>query len=81
MSQEAINALRYIFTFAELEASIARQQGDHSQAARDYRDSDRHNSYARAMEKVRAKAVVYAREEFLADLSSAPMTESNEETK
>jgi hypothetical protein len=82
MSKEAIDALKHIFDYAEREAGIARQQGDYSKAARDYRDSDRHHSYASAMEKVRAKAMAYAREHFLADVSgkvAAMRSETNNE--
>lgn len=81
MSKEAIKALKHLFDFAELEARIATQQASEATDVQDFRASDRHQSYSLAMRKVRAKAMAYAREHFLADVSgkvAAATSEPNE---
>lgn len=74
MSKEAIDALRYFYEVTEREYRIANEQTDQALAVRDYRAADRHSSFARAMRFIRAKAVSYAREKHLVDLTEVAST-------
>ena len=78
MSKEAIRALKHLFDFAEIEARIATQQASEATDVRDFRASDRHQSYSLAMRKVREKAMAYAREHFLSDISGRASAATSE---
>lgn len=77
---EAINALKYVFDFAERERDISLKQAEASDERKDFRQGDRDTAYSLAMQKVRSKCLHYARECFLYDLteSAAATTSVNE---
>jgi hypothetical protein len=70
MSEKAVLVLKKLFDFVSSERKLANKQRDEARETKDYRAADRHNSYAYAMQKVRARCLSYARENFLVDLSA-----------
>lgn len=78
--RDAINALKYIFDFADRERDISAKQAKEADDRKDFRQGDRDISYSLAMQKVRAKCLHYARECYLYDLTedAATLSEPNE---
>ena len=66
---EAINALKYVFDFAERERDISLSQAEAADERKDYRQGDRDTAYSLAMQKVRSKCIAYAREHWLRDIT------------
>jgi hypothetical protein len=80
---EAINALKYIFDFADRERDISARQAKEAEDREDFRQSDRNTAFSLAMQKVRAKCIHYARECFLYDITetAAMRSEPTEHTE
>lgn len=66
---KGIEALRQIYRYADQEKRIAARQADEAKAAKDYRASDRHYMYSKAMAKICGKVSALARRTFLVDVT------------
>lgn len=67
--EKAIEALRNLYRFVNAECAIAARQADDAKSVKDYRANDRHQSYGRAMAKVRGRVMDLARRSFLIDVT------------
>lgn len=67
--EKAIEALRFLYRYADQERRISARQADEAKAAKDYRANDRHFSYSKAMAKVCGKVSDLARRTFLIDVT------------
>ena len=65
----AMEALRDLYNFADREKRIAEEQSVQAKATKDYRASERLLNYAYAMEKVRSKVSSLARTKFKFDVT------------
>lgn len=65
----AFEFLQDIFDYAQREAGVAAKQADAARQSRDYRNRDRHESYAKAMRRIVERCQIRAREEFGIELN------------